>query len=47
MQVYTYLYVLAYEDMSTHNFTQLREALADSKFLMGKNKVFGIGFGTE
>lgn len=33
--------------MSTNNFKTLREALSDSKFLMGKNKVIGIALGND
>lgn len=44
---YKYLYVLAYDNMSTNNFKTLRESITDSKFLMGKNKVIGVALGTE
>lgn len=44
---YKYLYVLSYENMSTNNFKTLREALSDSKFLMGKNKVIGVALGNS
>jgi len=33
--------------MSTNNFKSLREALPDSKFLMGKNKVIGVALGHD
>jgi mRNA turnover protein 4 len=44
---YKYVYVLSFDNMSTNNFKALRESLADSKFLMGKNKVMGVAFGTD
>ena len=44
---YKYLYVLTYENMSTNNFKAIKEALTDSKFMMGKNKVIGVAFGNE
>lgn len=44
---YKYAYVLAYENMSTNNFKVLKETLADSKFMMGKNRVIGVAFGNE
>jgi hypothetical protein len=33
--------------MSTNNFKAIKEALTDSKFMMGKNKVIGVAFGNE
>ena len=47
MAKYKYVYVLTFENMSTNNFKSLRESLTDSKFLMGKNKVMGVAFGTD
>lgn len=47
MKKYKYVYVLSYENMSTNNFKALRESLADSKFLMGKNKVMAVAFGNS
>ena len=44
---YKYLYVLTYENMNTNNFKTIKETLADSKFMMGKNKVIGVAFGNE
>ena len=44
---FQYVYVLTFDNMSTNNFKSLRESLTDSKFLMGKNKVIGVAFGTD
>ena len=33
--------------MSTNNFKVIKETLADSKFMMGKNNVIGVAFGNE
>ena len=44
---FKYLYVLSFDNMSTNNFKSLREALPDSKFLMGKNKVIGVALGHD
>ena len=44
---YKHLYVLTFDNMSTNNFKNLKESIEDSKFLMGKNKVLGVAFGTE
>ena len=33
--------------MTTNNFKALKEALEDSKFLMGKNRVLATAFGTD
>lgn len=44
---FKYVYVLSFDNMSTNNFKSLRESLTDSKFLMGKNKVMGVAFGTS
>ena len=44
---FKYLYVLSFDNMSTNNFKSLREALPDSKFLMGKNKVIGVALGND
>jgi mRNA turnover protein 4 len=44
---FKYVYVLAFENMSTNNFKALRESLTDSKFLMGKNKVIGVALGSD
>lgn len=47
MKKFKYVFVLTYENMTTNNFKAFKEALDDSKFLMGKNKVMGVGFGTN
>lgn len=44
---FKYVYVLSFDNMSTNNFKSLREALTDSKFLMGKNKVIGVALGND
>lgn len=41
------LYVLTFDNMTTNNFKALKEALPDSKFLMGKNRVLATAFGTD
>ena len=33
--------------MTTNNFKVFKEFLDDSKFLMGKNKVMAVAFGTD
>lgn len=47
LEKFKYLYVLSFDNMSTNNFKSLREALPDSKFLMGKNKVIGVALGHD
>lgn len=47
LKKFKYVYVLAYENMTTNNFKAFKETLNDSKFLMGKNKVMGVAFGTS
>lgn len=47
LEKFKFLYVLSYDNMSTNNFKSLREALPDSKFLMGKNKVIGVALGRD
>jgi ribosomal protein L10 len=44
---YKYIYVLTFSNMSTNNFKALKESLDDSKFLMGKNRVLSVAFGTD
>ena len=33
--------------MTTNNFKVFKDAVPDSKFLMGKNKVLAVAFGTD
>jgi hypothetical protein len=33
--------------MTTNNFKAFKETLNDSKFLMGKNRVMAVAFGTD
>lgn len=47
LKKFKYVYVLTYENMTTNNFKAFKEALDDSKFLMGKNKVMGVAFGVD
>lgn len=47
MKKFKFVYVLSYENMTTNNFKAFKEALADSKFLMGKNKVLSVAFGND
>lgn len=47
MKKYKTLYILSFDNMSTNNFKGLKEDLPDSKFLMGKNKVISVAFGTD
>lgn len=47
MKKFKYVFVLTYENMTTNNFKAFKDALDDSKFLMGKNKVMGVAFGTD
>lgn len=47
LKKFKYVYVLTFENMATNNFKAFKEALDDSKFLMGKNKVMGKAFGTD
>ena len=47
MKEFKNIYVLSYENMTTNNFKTLKEELADSKFLMGKNKVLSVAFGHD
>jgi ribosomal protein L10 len=47
MKEFKNIYVLSYENMTTNNFKALKEELADSKFLMGKNKVLSVAFGQD
>lgn len=47
LKKFKYVYVLTYENMTTNNFKAFKETLNDSKFLMGKNKVMGVAFGTS
>ena len=44
---YKYVYVLTFENMSTNNFKAFKETLTDSKFLMGKNRVLSVAFGSD
>jgi ribosomal protein L10 len=47
MKRFKSVYVLTYENMTTNNFKALKEELSDCKFLMGKNRVLGVAFGTD
>ncbi len=47
LKKFKYVYVLHYENMTTNNFKAFKETLNDSKFLMGKNKVMAVAFGTN
>lgn len=47
LKKFKYVYVLTYENMTTNNFKSFKEVLDDSKFLMGKNKVMAVAFGTD
>lgn len=47
LKKFQYVYVLSFENMTTNNFKAFKEALSDSKFLMGKNKVMSVAFGTD
>ena len=42
---YKYMYVLSYENMTTHPFAKIRKDFASSKFFMGKNKVMQLALG--
>lgn len=47
MKKFKNVYVLTFENMTTNNFKAFKEELNDSKFLMGKNKVMAVAFGTD
>lgn len=47
MSKFKYLYILSWDNMSTNNFKGLKEELTDSKFMMGKNGVLKVAFGTD
>lgn len=47
MKKFKYVFVLTFENMTTNNFKAVKDMLNDSKFLMGKNRVMGIAFGTD
>ena len=33
--------------MTTNNFKDFKDTVPDSKFMMGKNRVLGVAFGTD
>jgi mRNA turnover protein 4 len=41
------VFVLTFQNMTTNNFKAFKETLDDSKFLMGKNRVMAVAFGTD
>ena len=47
LKKFKHVYVLTFDNMTTNNFKALKEALEDSKFLMGKNRVLATAFGTD